>query len=187
MPGMAIQTLPDLWLFSDERNDAMLAQALADLPEKSGFVFRHYHLSAEMRAQRFETLAKIARKCGHLIAVSGQILDDLQGCLNDPQGCLDAVYGRRPAQIAPHLLYLATAHNEAEITAANLAQADAVFVSPVFPTRSHPDSPTLGATRFHELAAQATMPVIALGGMTKARAIELGHSRWGAIDGLTPQ
>ena len=185
MPDMAIQTLPDLWLFSDQRNDAVLEQALRQLPEKSGFVFRHYHLDPESRAQRFETLAQIARTLGHLIAVSGQDIDEPKAAINDPYGCRDAVYGCRPPENADNILYFATAHNEAEIATANSAQADAIFLSPVFPTRSHPGHATLGATRFHQLARLSSSPVIALGGMTATRARELGVTRWGAIDGLS--
>ena len=54
-----------------------------------------------------------------------------------------------------------------------------------FPTRSHPDAATLGPMRFRALAARARMPVIALGGMTAARAEELDWPRWAAIDGLS--
>ena len=38
------QSLPQLWLLSDARNDAGLEQALRRLPRGSGFVLRHYHL-----------------------------------------------------------------------------------------------------------------------------------------------
>ena len=42
--------LPDLWLVSDARNDAVLEAALARLPRGSGFIFRHYHLRPPKRA-----------------------------------------------------------------------------------------------------------------------------------------
>ena len=181
---MAIQTLPDLWLFSDERNDAALEQALANLPRGSGFVFRHYHLEPEARRQRFEILGKIARKHGHFIAVSTKILADPQWHQDAPQGCLDGVYGALETGEPPAFPYLASAHDEAEIEAANSNGAAAVFISPVFATRSHPGSTVLGPEGFAKLAAKATMPAIALGGMTRERAAAMNCRRWGAIDGL---
>ena len=81
--------------------------------------------------------------------------------------------------------FLATAHSLREIGLANRLRADAVLLSPVFPTRSHPDARTLGPLRFRLLAARARMPVIALGGMTASTARRLAWPRWAAIDGLS--
>lgn len=173
------QPIPDLWLLSDERNDATLEQALARLPVGSGFVFRHYHLADAMRRKRFEALAAIARAGGHRIILSG-----------DPELALqwgaEGIYGV-PAMLGERscgLLRLASAHDAEEVEQANRAHADAVMISPVFQTRSHPGKGYLGIGRFRELAAQAQMPVIALGGMTAERARAVGSRRWAAIDGL---
>ena len=65
-----------------------------------------------------------------------------------------------------------------EASAAKRAM-DAVFLSPVFPTRSHPEAATLGVHGFHVLAQQSPVPVIALGGMTKPRAQELAVAALG--------
>ena len=72
----------------------------------------------------------------------------------------------------------------AELAEAVAAQADGIFLSPVFATASHPGADTLGAAGFHALARDSSVPVIALGGMNAARARELAWPRWGAIDGL---
>lgn len=81
-------------------------------------------------------------------------------------------------------LFLATAHSLREIAAAHRAHADAILLSPVFPTRSHPGARALGPPRFRLLAARSRVPVIALGGMDRARARRLQHAHWAAIDGL---
>ncbi|MDE2406203.1 MAG: thiamine phosphate synthase, partial [Sphingomonadales bacterium] len=98
----------------------------------------------------------------------------------------DGAYGP-PARLAsgPRLLRLATAHDLRELAAARRARADAVLLSPVFPTRSHPGAATLGPQRFRALATRAGLPVIALGGMTAPRARALGVHHWAAIDGLS--
>nr|WP_306437056.1 thiamine phosphate synthase [Porphyrobacter sp. GA68] len=162
-----------MWLLSDRRNDAVLEPTLATLPPGSGFVFRHYHLTPAARRDRFDALAAAARRRGHLVVLSrawgwGE----------------DGTYGPANFIAAQPGLRLATAHDAAEIAAAKAASADGVFVSPVFPTRSHPGAASLGPARFQRLAALARMPVIALGGMTHDRARMLGIARWGAIDGL---
>ncbi|ONX54558.1 thiamine phosphate synthase, partial [Burkholderia cenocepacia] len=62
----------------------------------------------------------------------------------------------------------AACHSRDDLLLAAQAGADFVTLSPVLPTLSHPGAPTLGWTRFDMLAAQAAMPVFALGGMTGA-------------------
>ena len=174
------QTLPELWLLSDERNDAVLEDRLRALPTGSGFVFRHYHLPPEERVARFRALQRICGARGHLL-----ILAD--STLTAREWGADGVYGA-PLSLYPtraDMVTIATAHDIGEIGQANRARADAVMLSPVFPTRSHPRAPTLGPQRFRHLARHAQMPVIALGGMTHATARRLEWPRWAAIDGLS--
>lgn len=170
--------LPRLWLLSDRRNDAGLSEALRRLPPQSGFIFRHYHLPPAERRERFAELARIARGYGHLILLSDQ-----------PETArhwrADGIYGKAALSPAPGLLRFATAHDLAEIAAANRAATDALLLSPAFPTRSHPGASALGATRFRLLASRAAMPVIALGGMDADSAKRLAWPRWAAIDGLS--
>ncbi|HWK40506.1 MAG TPA: thiamine phosphate synthase [Croceibacterium sp.] len=174
----ARQTLPMLWLLSDQRNDAMLEGALARLPRGSGFVFRHYHLDDAPRRSRFDRLALVARSFDHVVIVSGSLGGRWEA---------DGFYGSASTLggVPASALRLATAHDAAEIAAADHIGAHGVFLSPVFPTRSHPGAETLGADGFRQLAALSKAPVIALGGMNAARAEELGWPRWAAIDALS--
>ena len=174
-------TLPLLWLLSDARNDDRLEAALASLPAGSGFVFRHYHLDEEVRRQRFAALKALAvLKYDHLMILAGSYEQARDWGAT-------GVYGDT-ARIAPatDMLKLATAHDGDELAEAGRAGADGVFLSPVFPTRSHPELRPLGVHGFHVLAQQSPVPVIALGGMSEERASELNWPRWGAIDGLVP-
>lgn len=173
------KTLPRLWLLSDERNDAALERALTMLPRGNGFVFRHYHLDDDARRARFVGLAAVARACGHRVILAGTAE------LAQEWGA-DGIYGP-PDKLgaSPVLLRLAAAHDAREIALANAIEADGVFLSPIFPSRSHPGAGCLGVATFHALAAQAEMPVIALGGMTAEHAEMLNWPRWGAIDGLS--
>lgn len=167
------QPLPKIWLLSDERNDAALERVLANLPEASGFVFRHYHLDEISRRARYDELAMLCRKLGHLLVLAGNADWPTDGVYGAPEAL-----GTRTDR-----LRLATAHDADEIALANRAKADGIFLSPVFQTRSHPGGAALGVQKFQELAALAECPVIALGGMDAQRAAELEWPRWGAIDG----
>jgi len=176
----ADQPLPALWLLSDERNDARLEQALPRLPRGSGFIFRHYHLAPEERFARYRALRRIAKARGHVV-----ILAD--SALTAREWRADGYYGA-PRSLTPRrrgLLTVATVHDLREIALAHENGADAVLLSPVFPTRSHPGEAVLGPLRFRLLARRAALPVIALGGMDARAARRLGWRRWAAIDGLS--
>jgi thiamine-phosphate pyrophosphorylase len=178
-PEPGRRALPDLWLLSDARNDGALEDALARLPRGSGFVFRHYHLEPKARQARFEALRGAAKKRDHVVVLSGSPV-------LARKWRADGVYG--PASAMPRddsLLRLATAHDWKEIVAAERAGADAILLSPVFATASHPGGEPLGPVRFRLLARKTQVPVIALGGMTRERAKRLGWPRWAAIDGLS--
>lgn len=171
--------LPTIWLVSDQRNDAVLERALARLPRGSGLIFRHYHLPEPERKARFAALKRAAKVRGHRVVLSGDAR------MARAWGA-DGAYGDA-ARLArgPACLRLVTAHSLRELGRAK--RADAVLLSPVFATRSHPGARGLGPVRFLLLARQSEVPVIALGGMTAKRARRLSVRAWAAIDGLVPQ
>lgn len=167
--------VPDIWLVSDARNDAALAGVLARLPRGSGLIYRHYHLPPARRRARFAALARIVRRHRHTLVLSGT-------AGQAKRWHADGAYGA-PAKLVrgPATLRLVTVHSLRELAAAHRARADAVVISPIFPTRSHPGAATLGAMRFRLLAARAHVPVIALGGMNRHRAHLIGTRKWAAI------
>ena len=169
--------LPRLWLISDARNDALLEASLARLPRGSGFIYRHYHLDPAARRARFDRLKRVARRHGHVIVLAGS-------AALARQWRADGAYGS-PAMLArgPDLLRLCSAHDLREIGGAR--RATAILLSPAYATASHPHARLLGTERFRALAARASVPVLALGGMTVQRARQLKWGRWAAIDGLS--
>lgn len=169
--------LPRLWLVSDARNDAGLERALASLPRGSGFIYRHYHLTAPERRRRFDALRRLARKRRHMVALAAD-------ARTARRWGADAAYGAPPRMArTAGFPFLATAHSLREIRMAR--NADAILLSPVFATRSHPGTGVLGPIRFRVLAAHSPLPVIALGGMTRHTAKRLKGYAWAAIDGLS--
>lgn len=64
-----------------------------------------------------------------------------------------------------NLLCGAACHNNAELEKAVALGLDYVTLSPISPTRSHPEAETLGWVKFSELLSDYPIPVYALGGM----------------------
>ncbi|MEI9990279.1 MAG: thiamine phosphate synthase [Rhizomicrobium sp.] len=66
------------------------------------------------------------------------------------------------------------------------ATVDFLFLSPIFPTRSHPDRAALGAVRANLIARTARVPVYALGGVEARNAALLsGFAGLAAIGALS--
>ncbi len=169
--------MPAAWLVSDERNDAVLERAIARLPRGSGVIFRHLHLAPAERIARFRRVRALCRARGLVLVIAGA-------------PALARRLGAAGSYGAPAVhRTLANVHGLREIGRANRFGADAVVLSPVFATRSHPGAKPLGAVRALLLARRIRAPVIALGGMTRTRFRRLGRAgafvSWAAIDGLS--
>lgn len=163
------QPPPRLWLMTDERQGDGLWAALERLPRGAGIVFRHYGLPAPQRRNLFEQVRRVARRQRLVLIAAGGALPGADGR-----------HGGRGRGIRT-----AAAHDLREVRAAELQGADIVFLSPVFPTRSHPGAASLGPVRFGLIARQARARIIALGGMDARRArrlARLGAYGWGGID-----
>ncbi|MFS2108192.1 thiamine phosphate synthase [Sphingomonas sp. Sphisp140] len=155
---------------TDERMGDGLWDALARLPRGSGVVFRHYGLPPAERRALFARVLRAAKRRRLVVVRAG----------SEPMRGESGVHGRRGRG-----LKTAPAHDRGEAVAAIRAGADALFVSPVFPTRSHPGARALGRLRFGQLVRGLDVPVIALGGMDARRAKSLrpfAIHGWAAID-----
>jgi thiamine-phosphate pyrophosphorylase len=159
------QPLPRLWLMTDERQGEALWRALDRLPKGSGLVFRHYGLAPGERRKLFDKVRKVARRRRLFLLAA----ENLRG---------DGVHGGRGAGFRS-----ASAHNLREMKTAERSGAALIFLSPAFPTRSHPGAAALGPVRFGLIARQARVPVIALGGVDARKARRLPHIYgWAGID-----
>lgn len=177
-PGKS--ALPWIWLVSDARNDVVLERAITRLPGGSGLIFRHYHLNDSERRTRFDYLARLIRRRGGMIVLAGDMALARRWRAD---GCYGAPCGE-----AGDLLRLITVHDLRELRLANAARGRTqALISPVFGTRTHPGAASLGVPRFAILAQMSHHPVIALGGMTRTRARQIGKiiDGWAAIDGLS--
>lgn len=183
MTGRHRKNMPTIWLMTDERiADAALLAAAARLPSgRGGIVFRHYHTPAPARRALFERLRVVARRRRLVLMLAGDVRTAVAWRA-------DGRHGRGARRAVRPMLYSAPAHDRRELVAAERAGADMLFLSPLFPTRSHPGQRHLGRVRFAAIAGQARMAVMAMGGVRPAHGRSLGRigaSGLAAIDGLT--
>ena len=159
---------------TDERQGEGLWAAIQRLPRGGGIVFRHYGLPPETRRALFRQVRSAARRRGLMLLLGGDAATAAAWGADGWHG-----RGRGPG------LHSAPVHDRRELRAAERSGAALLFVSPVYPTRSHPGAPFLGEEGFARLTRQASRPVVALGGVDGMRARRLrllGAYGWAGID-----
>ncbi|WP_439567216.1 thiamine phosphate synthase [Sphingopyxis sp.] len=179
--------LPPQWLFSDERLAVGVVQLAALLPPGSGVVLRHDSLAPGARWRLLRRLMRVARARQLTVLIAGT--PDIARCWGADGVHLRQHDARRAAQ-AHRLGLLVTmpVHGAREARSARRAKAEAVFISPLYPTRSHSGAKALGSAEWFRLGRLAAGQPIALGGMTLTRARALNRQAssqnpgWAAID-----
>lgn len=153
---------------TDERLGEGLWPAIRRLPRGAGIVFRHYRTPPAERRRLFARVVRLARARGIVVVRAGDPCGYGATGMHGP--------GRRIAG-----LRTMPAHSPRE--AIRMGGPDALFVSPVHSTRSHPGGNALGPRRAMALARMLPVPAIALGGMDARRFARLrGFHGWAGID-----
>lgn len=167
---------PRHWLMTDERLGDGLWSAIARLPNgDAGIVFRHRSLPQAERADLARRVAAICQRTNLVLALAGD-------CELAKQCGAQLVHNPDGPCALPLSL---SVHSMEEALRARSLGPGLVFVSPIYPTRSHPGRTPLGPATATAIAKAAVAPAIALGGMNEERFAQLPvgvFSGWAGID-----
>jgi thiamine-phosphate pyrophosphorylase len=150
--------LPPLALMTDDERLADPLAAARALPRGSMVVVRAR--DAARRAALAQAMAALSGARGLVVLIA-----------DDPALAARADGLHLPQARAAQAVHWRAAHPRWIITAAAHGATvsddslDAVFLSPVFPTASHPERAALGAARANAMAQALTVPAYALGGI----------------------
>lgn len=153
--------LPPLWLFTDARRLPDPRPAVARLPRGlAGVVLRHD--SDPDRAALGRDLARIcrARRLALVVAGDARLAAALHAGVHLRGGYWPGNQRRR------RVLITSSAHGLADLRRARRAGAALAFLSPVFPTLSHPKAGGLGPLLWSRMACAGPLPTAALGGVS---------------------
>ncbi len=165
---------PALFLTDQDRCEDPLAVA-SRLPSGTGVILRDYRHPE--RAEIARRLAAICSQRNLVFLVGGD--PRLAGAvgargLHLPERLIDRFDFD---DLGPGMLLTVAAHSrEAMMRAAEIG-ADAILLSPLFRTVSHPHIEPLGLRRFAAMVQESIVPVYALGGLTKTNIRTLPHSK----------
>jgi thiamine-phosphate pyrophosphorylase len=168
--------LPPLFLFTDPQRMDIVALAQTLPPGLCGVVFRHD--GAPNRAGLARRLRAICRARRLVLVIAG----DAKLALALQAG-LHLRGGARPdaTRLPRHMLRTASVHNALELRRARDNFVNVMFMSPAFPTRSHPGAAALGGHRWRGLARRAApAKAYALGGIDGKSVRHLGPACAGA-------
>lgn len=184
--GPATGSLPALLFFTDPARTPDPLAAVAALPQGSAVVLRMFGADdapAQARAMRRATRAR-----GVLLLVGADPRLAIQARADGvhlPERLVSRA--RRIKAAHPGWIVTAAAHNLMAARRARLAGADAIVVSPAFPSASPSAGRPLGALRLAALVRGAGVPAYALGGVnarTVARLKDLDLVGLAAVEAL---
>jgi thiamine-phosphate pyrophosphorylase len=158
------RVLPGLLFFTDPRRVAHPETVAERLPRGAGVVFRAFGASDAVDQGR--RLRAVADARG-LLLLAGAHPGLAEGIGADGLHMPERLSGEIPRLRAEHGRYLFTvaAHDSTAVQAAERAGADAVVISPIFPSNSPSAGAALGVEGLKALVAATTLPVYALGGV----------------------
>jgi thiamine-phosphate pyrophosphorylase len=175
--------LPALVLMTDDRLEDALAAAHA-LPRGSLVIARDRDRAT--LAALSANLLKIARRRGFAVSVADARLAATLGAdgIHLPEAWTGKIAALRARH--PGLLITTAAHSLRALLRAQQLGADAVLLSPVFATASHPERTALGPMRANAMARMTRVPVYALGGIDAQNVPRLsGFAGIAAVGGLS--
>jgi thiamine-phosphate pyrophosphorylase len=178
--------LPALILMTDEKRLPQPLTAAQALPKGAVIVLRH--ADPKTRESLAIQLKAIARARGLVLLIAGDA--GLAACIEANGVHLPEARAREARGLKtrhPDWLVTCAAHSLRGLAVAAASGADAALLAPIFPTESHRARASLGATRARLMAAQAALPVFALGGVDARNAAQLrGFAGIAAIGALVP-
>lgn len=141
------------------------AAFIPDLPDQSAVIVRDTDSE-----RQFETLRRLLPGCrAHGVTLIGSLNRPPRTFFGDgihiPERSLRYWKQTDITRLQPHIL-TTSAHSSWSLRKAAWFGVDACLVSPVFATKSHPGSASLGLSRFATICRNTSLPVVGLGGMS---------------------
>ena len=170
--------LPPLVFVTDEKRSPDPKKNISQLPPGSGVLFRHYNYH-----KRNELALSLRSICDDL-SLTLIIADDLQLAIDVKADGLHLPEYRLKSPSKGvfkwrrnnNVFLTAATHSSRTTLKALRLNLDAVFLSPIFRSASHPEVRPLGLMRFMQICNTINIPIYALGGINDRSAKKLPGS-----------
>ena len=178
------KNLPIMFFFTDRKRIGDVCAVVETLPKNTAIIIREYDLSFDDRyifAQKISALAKqkglkilvgkdweLAKK----LAADGVHFSDLDQDFMIPKNHQNMI-----------LSY--SCHHSSSIQKAEKLNADLVFYSPIFASKSHLDEKPAGVDKLRQFVAKSSLPTYALGGINEENIRLLTNTGIAGIGGIS--
>ena len=155
-----------LVFFTDRNRFKNIFEIVGSIPHQTMVIIRDYDLSVSARRNYGRKIVKICRDRGLKVLVGKDpvlAMDLNADGIHTPESLLAFLLLWRDKK--PEWILTTACHSRSSLVRIERCGVDATFVSPVFPTKSHPGSKTLGVDRFRKIVCDVKIPIYALGGI----------------------
>lgn len=174
--------LPVMFFMTDPDRTPDPVAVARSLPRGCGVILRHYGYGAGKREALAHALGWACKRQNLVFLVGA---DSALAQKVDADGVhLPQALVKGAADIKrrhPNWIVTAAAHSQAALRRAARSRVDAVFLSPVFPTASHPGQAVLGPLKFAALTKGTGLAVYGLGGIDARNMARLQGSRLAGV------
>jgi len=183
--GAERRRLPRAIAMTDANRDVSAADLIAGLPRGGAIILRHPDRDGLAALAR--DVVPLAHRLGQRVLIAGA--PGLARALGaDGVHLPEALLRRHPAWARQRRqagwIVTAAAHGGRALRRAAAAGVDAVLLSPVLPTASHPERAALGVLRFAALCRSAPVGIFALGGIGLGELRRLKGSGCAGVAGI---
>jgi len=143
----------------------------------SAILVRRPHASAREVYDITRQLRPATRSFGCLLIVSDRIDVALAAEADGVHLGARSLPTAAARRILPSNMLLGrSTHNLDQATRAEAAGADYIFLGPVYPTASHPESAGIGIDHLREAVLRTSIPIVAIGGIGRRNATEVART-----------
>lgn len=172
------RALPRFWFFTDPARTPDPVAVARTLPRGAAVVYRHFGA-----ADRFETARRLRTLPG-LVLLIGADWQLATAVRADGVHLPERMRSRLSVLKRAHPGWLVTVAAHSRLATQQSPDADAMVLSPVFPSRSPSAGKDIGPVRAARWARGAPVPVIALGGVTRQRSRGLLNTGFSGVAGI---
>jgi thiamine-phosphate pyrophosphorylase len=177
-------TLPSAFYVSDENRNRSVIKTVKRLPLGTGVLFRHYGI--ENRQKLGKTIASVCkqRKLPLLVAGDAALAHRLKA---DGLHLAEWQINKLPLLRCRYpLLQISIAcHTYKSLKTAEKLGADLAFLSPLYPTKSHPGARSLTPLKASNWIKNLSIPTYALGGVSEKHFTQLSNAGFSGIAGIS--
>ena len=181
------KALPALFFFTNRHQFADIFEIIKSFPKSSvAIIVREYDLPYEERLEFVLKIKKIALEKDLLVLVGKDLKLALEAEIDGLHiSDRNVISQKNLCRKNPNFIITKSCHSEIEVIKAGNSGFDAIFFSPIFTTKTHPNQKPAGVLALSKIALKSKIPLYALGGIGPCNLRRLRNCKISGIAGIS--